>query len=330
MKAIRRFPDRTSKRTQVRRQGLCLSAVATALLLLGLQARAATEGLLTISLTETHLIIGQEAVIHLDAGPPLKEGPGQKVLVHLRGEAVGPDRTLIPGKGVRALREDRITLQIPPDLLKGKPAQLHVELQRPEGTLFSNVLSFTAVFARVSGRVIRMVNGTPIAGAEVSATPGGSSTRTNEGGFYTLPVEKGLYALRASAPDFLAWMEPEVDARAGSAEVYFELEPDQGQLVEAIRQAQLAVQTHPADPQAHFKLGFAYQEAGQSKEAIAELSRVLELQPGHLEAHYQLTSLYWRIYQYARAKEVCLKGLEINANHQGLRAMLGRLTVEGF
>lgn len=313
----------------MKRQNLCLSAVAAALLLLGFQTHAAGEGL-TISLTETHLIIGQEAVIHLDAGPPFVGSPGQKVLVRLRGEAAGSERTLTPEKGINAQREDRITLQLPADLLKGKPAQLQVELQRPEGPLLSNVFSFTAVAARISGRVIRMVNGTPIPGAEVFTTPGNHSTRTNEGGFYTLPVEKGLYLLRASASSFLARTEPEVDARTGTAEVYFELEPDHGQLAETIRQAQQAVQANPADPKAHFALGAAHLEAGQSKEAIAEFSRVLELQPGHLEAHYQLASSYWRIYQYARAKEVCLKGLEIDASHKGLQAMLGRLKVEGF
>lgn len=330
MKAIWGFLDTTSARTRARRKDFCLSIVATAFLLLGLQAHAAGGDSLTVSLTETHLIIGQEAVIHLDAGPSLKGVPGQKVLVHLRGEAAGSQRALTPEKGISALREDRITLQLPADLLKGKPAQLQLELQRPEGPQLSNILSFTAVAARISGRVIRMVNGTPIPGAEVTATPGNGSTLTNEGGFYTLSAEKGLYVLRASAPNFLSQMEPEVDTHTGTAEVYFELEPDQGRLSEAIRQAQQAVQANPANPQAHFTLGSAYLEAGQAKEAIVELSRVLELQPGHLEAHYQLASSYWRIYQYARAKEVCLKGLEIDAGHKGLQAMLGRLKVEGF
>lgn len=329
MKAILGFVDTTSKRIRGKRQSFRLSALSITLLFLGFQADAVGEEPLKVSLIETHLVMGQEAVIHLDSGPPLKEGPGNQVLVHIRGEDGSSKRVLSAGKGIRALREDRITLQVPPDMPKGKPVHLQVELRRPEGPVLSNVLSFTAVVAHISGRVIRMVNGTPIVGAEVSATPGNISTLTDQGGFYNLSVEKGRYTLRAHAPNFLARTEPEVDTRTGTAEIYFELDPDHGQLAEAIRHALQVVQANPSDPKAHFELGSAYIEAGQSKEAIAELSRVLELQPGHIEAHHQLAFSYWRTYQYARAKEVCLKGLEIDASHKGLQAMLGRLKVEG-
>ena len=61
-----------------------------------------------------------------------------------------------------------------------------------------------------------------------------------------------------------------------------------------IKELKSQIEYSPDDPEAHFRLGAAYEKSGRVEEAIIQFQETLKGNPASAEAHYNLAILYER------------------------------------
>ena len=65
-----------------------------------------------------------------------------------------------------------------------------------------------------------------------------------------------------------------------------------------LEDAQKKVRQNPNDADAHYNLGYAYDESGLYQKAIASYKEALRINPDHADAHYNLGITYRKSGQY--------------------------------
>ncbi len=94
---------------------------------------------------------------------------------------------------------------------------------------------------------------------------------------------------------------------------------------QAIKAYQQVLQTNPDHAEAHYNLGFLFQQQAQPNKAIEHFQRVTQLNPSDAEAYFNLGVLLVTQNQLDYAEEAYNKGLELQPN-----SMEGQFNVGAF
>ena len=115
-----------------------------------------------------------------------------------------------------------------------------------------------------------------------------------------------------------------LSARVGLAEAWRHL----GRSEEARQQAEIALQQHPGEAQAHTEMAIILSLPGQYAEAVQHLSQAVAQAPDHPTAYQQLAACLARLGQHRQVIEACEQGLRIDPFRPELHQMLGVASVE--
>lgn len=96
---------------------------------------------------------------------------------------------------------------------------------------------------------------------------------------------------------------------------------EQGKLVDAVKEYEIALRSKAVEAQAHSALGVALLEAGEPMKSIAHLELALQIAPNYAEAHYNLGNTFLQsgqekeaVVQYSRAIELNPQDIEAQSN----------------
>ena len=103
---------------------------------------------------------------------------------------------------------------------------------------------------------------------------------------------------------------------------------EKGQVHEALKQLQVALEINPRNVEARNNLGNAFLRRGQLDEAIAQYRKALEINPSYPEVHYNFANALVRKGEFDEAVVQFQKALEINPGYADARNSLGVALVQ--
>ncbi|MDP9264366.1 MAG: tetratricopeptide repeat protein, partial [Acidobacteriota bacterium] len=99
----------------------------------------------------------------------------------------------------------------------------------------------------------------------------------------------------------------------------------EGTTEQALEQAKTAVRLAPENAEAHFRLGWFYNEMKQPDRAVPELRRVLELDPSYPQASSELAFTYEQLGDSEKATETLQAAIKVNPSDRLAHCYLGNL-----